>query len=246
MADFEALRESFSDVEGDYAAWREKYTPDHRYHELFDLTTQVAGHDDAVLDVGAAPFHFTFLLDDAGYDVTGIDLDPSRHAAYVDEHALTVHACDIETEPFPLADNSVSVVLFSEVLEHLRQNPLHAMEEIERVLEPGGTLFLSTPNAHSIFDLYDYLLGGNVGPSPTSEYAELSERGHMGHVRHWATSEVRELLTTYGLTVVSVDYRNWHYVDDDASLKMTVAERATDLVPRLRRFQLVTARNLFP
>lgn len=44
----------------------------------------------------------------------------------------------------PLADDSVDLVVTQEVLEHVPQ-PLKAMEEIRRVLKPGGIAFVQLP-----------------------------------------------------------------------------------------------------
>jgi SAM-dependent methyltransferase len=243
MANFDTLRRSFVGTAVDSSNWSDLYTADHRYHELYDLVVRLAESDTTILEVGAAPFHFQFLLEREGYEVIGLDLNPSRYESYIQKHALCVEECDIETERFPLSKNSVSIVLFSEVLEHLRKNPLHTVNEISRVLKPNGYLLLTTPNAHAIFDFYRYLLGNGIAPPPTEEYSMLDDLGHMGHVRHWATPEVKDLLRSRGIKVMSVTYRNWHRIGENPTLKLRLAELLTGVIPRLRRYQLILARN---
>jgi glycosyltransferase involved in cell wall biosynthesis len=51
---------------------------------------------------------------------------------------------DLE-EDFPFPDNSVAVVRAFDALEHLK-NPIHTMNEIYRVLQPGGWLLSHTPS----------------------------------------------------------------------------------------------------
>lgn len=59
--------------------------------------------------------------------------------------------------PFPGA--SFDVVIATEVLEHLpTQVPLYA--EIARILKPGGSCILSTPNIHRIQSRWRFLLTG--------------------------------------------------------------------------------------
>src|SRR4029077_3692044 len=58
-----------------------------------------------------------------------------------------VIAMDIESERFPFDDESISDVVFTEVLEHLFRNPAWTLFQINRILKPGGRLFLTTPNA---------------------------------------------------------------------------------------------------
>jgi SAM-dependent methyltransferase len=61
-----------------------------------------------------------------------VDIDPDRHPDVLgDAHAL----------PFP--DASFSVVLCTEVLEHL-EDPKQAIKEMARVLTPGGRVILTT------------------------------------------------------------------------------------------------------
>ena len=54
--------------------------------------------------------------------------------------------CDIISDiiDIPLENNSVDVILCSEVFEHL-QNPVLAVKEFSRLLKPGGMLILTAP-----------------------------------------------------------------------------------------------------
>lgn len=52
-------------------------------------------------------------------------------------------------EALPLANASVSAVVALDVLEHVAQ-PAQAAREIDRVLAPGGTVALTTPNRFSL------------------------------------------------------------------------------------------------
>ncbi|NEE21973.1 class I SAM-dependent methyltransferase, partial [Streptomyces sp. SID7499] len=52
---------------------------------------------------------------------------------------------ELEHGGLPLADGCADAVLFSEILEHL-VDPDQALDELRRVLRPGGHLMLSTPN----------------------------------------------------------------------------------------------------
>ena len=56
---------------------------------------------------------------------------------------------DVAEGDWPFDDNSFQHVLARHVLEHL-QNPVAALEEIARVLEPDGTLELVYPLGHCV------------------------------------------------------------------------------------------------
>lgn len=66
---------------------------------------------------------------------------------------------DIESEFVPAADETYDLVLMLEVLEHLDVDPMAAMMEVNRVLQIGGNLVLSTPNICSTSNLYKIMKG---------------------------------------------------------------------------------------
>ncbi len=71
-----------------------------------------------------------------------------------------VYNADIvgDIHDLPLSDNSVDGLVCFAVLEHVH-NPIRAMEEMRRVLKPGGKLFLYVPFLfyyHSHGDGHDY------------------------------------------------------------------------------------------
>jgi len=76
------------------------------------------------------------------------------------DKGLNVQRCDIDVEALPYPDGFFDVVLFMSVIEHL-YFPRHAVDEIARVLKPGGLLFLETPNAVAMGRRLDALLGRN-------------------------------------------------------------------------------------
>jgi SAM-dependent methyltransferase len=82
----------------------------------------------------------------AGYNVSAIDLDPSRIRKGVKNKIKETVHCDIERESMPYDDDIFDAVLLAEVFEHLSVDPLHALSEIRRILKPNGKLVLTTPN----------------------------------------------------------------------------------------------------
>jgi ubiquinone/menaquinone biosynthesis C-methylase UbiE len=64
------------------------------------------------------------------------------------------------TQPLPFENNSFDVVTSLANLEHL-QNPEYSLEEIHRILKPGGLLLLTTPTTFSkpVLEFLSYKLG---------------------------------------------------------------------------------------
>ena len=101
-----------------------------------------------VLDIASGEGYGTRGLLEAGAKhVIGVDIDSAacKHAAR--KYDLEVH--EGSAEHIPLDSNSVDVVVSFETIEHV-PNPEQFIREIFRVLVPGGTVIISTPET----DLY--------------------------------------------------------------------------------------------
>ena len=66
----------------------------------------------------------------------GIDRNPAGRADVI---------CDIDSFPYPFADNSFDHIYCSHVIEHV-SDVMGTMEEFYRLLKPGGTIFMATPH----------------------------------------------------------------------------------------------------
>ena len=97
-----------------------------------------------VLGCGPKP-QVSRILMEKGYKVVGVD--PSLK--YVEEANRYLgdkgSVLQGAAEEIPLPDASQDLVFFESVLEHV-DSVSHSLNEIERVLKPGGALYLSTTN----------------------------------------------------------------------------------------------------
>lgn len=193
-----------------------------------------------LLEIGAYPYHLSMLLKRLGIASVGVDLAPERGRERVESEQLDVRRCDVEREPLPFADGAFTYVVFNEVLEHLRVDPLFVLSEINRVLQPGGRLLLTTPNLYAIQRIGRFLLGRGFN-DPLNEFSKLRGIGHMGHVREYAAAEVRRFLAFAGFDILSHTFEHYYYPPG----KRGLATRALfALLPRrFRSFQIVSARK---
>lgn len=98
-------------------------------------------------------------------------------------------AADLNDD-LPFRDAEFELVLMLEVIEHLPDIP-HALREVARVLKPGGTAILTTPNRLNAASRIHYLLTGFYkGRRAPLPYRYRVEDGRNWHVMglndfHW-------------------------------------------------------------
>ncbi|WP_338898440.1 class I SAM-dependent methyltransferase [Streptomyces sp. TG1A-60] len=147
-----------------------------------------------------------------GHRVIGVDWsqDALRRARTRIPHAVRGELAD---GGLPFRSESADAVLFSEVIEHL-VDPDAALDEIHRVLRPGGHLMLSTPNLAAWYNRALLLAG--VQPV----FSEVSLRGiHgrpgtevVGHLRLYTARALREFVAASGFEVVRLRGAPFHGV----------------------------------
>jgi SAM-dependent methyltransferase len=101
-----------------------------------------------LLDVGCSSGLFLTEARAAGYDVEGIELSPDTSAFARSHFGLTVHNANASAAG--LADESFDVITLFDVIEHL-PDPLGELQQLRRLLKPGGLLLQSTPNIDGLF-----------------------------------------------------------------------------------------------
>jgi len=120
---------------------------------------------------------------------------------------LDIKKANIETEKLPYKNNTFDFIIFNEVFEHLRINPILTLKEINRVLRPGGILLLTTPNLYAIHKILMFNLGRSFNDA-YDEFNKLNIYGYMGHIREYSTKEVRKFLKNTNFKIETVIYRN--------------------------------------
>ena len=205
------IGEEITGHDGVTSEWASRYVKVHEKRFIRDLSLirQFLDADDGpVLEIGSAPFLMTTALEELGYDVIGLDLEPDRFADFIARRTLRVERGDIEAS-VPLPSGSVANVVMNEVFEHLRY-PLEAIREVARVLRPGGRLLLSTPNMRSARGVYRLVVQGRgwaVAGDPLTEHTKPESIGHMGHVREYTPTEVTRLVDGCGFDTESIVFR---------------------------------------
>jgi len=195
--------------------WLAAYCREHRSRLAADLRIleQHVAPRARILEYGAIPLVMTAALAALDYEVSAVDVKPERFSASIARLGLDVRRCDVEREPVPFPADAFDAILFNEIFEHLRINPVFTLREAWRVLVPGGTLLLSTPNLRSLRGIRNLLLrnqGHAVSGGVYEQYEKLETLGHMGHVREYTTREVSDVLARVGFRVETIVFRGGH------------------------------------
>lgn len=202
-----------------------------RFLHTLNLVPQGEGE---LLEIGGSPYFTTLLLtrfrpkyklnitnffnggpriESQRVHFDGFDGEP-------EDHEFNFHNLNIEEWEFPYKDGQMDVVVFGEVLEHMTNDPLHAIREINRVLNQDGVLILTTPNAARWENALAFLEGRNI-------YDPYSAYGPYGrHNREYTRHELHQLLT-FGGFEADVEYTaNVHEDIPASNSTLKAAKRA--------------------
>ena len=172
---------------------------------------------DRVLDLGSAAGAVTHFLSTFGCEAAGVDAEP-RAVEVARALFPALHFALADVAELPFADASFDKAVAADLVEHLADETLERMlAEVSRVLVPGGTLSLYTPNArHPIERLKerDLILARNethigLRDAPTLVSA-LERGGFVVDVDEWRPSffpGLRALERVAGPRVAALRYR---------------------------------------
>ncbi|NUK58155.1 class I SAM-dependent methyltransferase [Streptomyces lunaelactis] len=175
-----------------------------------------------------------------GHRIVGVDWsqDALRRAA---PRLSQVVRGELTGGGLPFASGSADAVLFSEVVEHL-VDPDSALDELHRVLRPGGHLMLSTPNLAAWYNRGLLLAGVQPVFSEVSLRRIHGRPGSqvVGHLRLYTARALREFVAASGFEVVTVAGAPFHGVPRP----LRPLDRLACRLPSLASILLVHARKV--
>ena len=162
-----------------------------RYHHLYDLL-DAHSPGKRLLDIGSGPGYFIEAGRDHGWDVLGVE--PSRMAAdYTRKRGLSV-VNDLFSLERARELGTFDVASLNLVLEHLR-DPVGLIADVKTILNPGGLLFLTSPND---FNPYQELLWNHAGFAPWWVVPKH-------HLNYFSTASLQKLCRRMGFDVLHVE-----------------------------------------
>jgi SAM-dependent methyltransferase len=124
--------------------------------------------------------------------IIGLEYDKERARA---THILAPNLINGASEQLPFLNNSFDVILSHEVLEHVSDDH-RSVEEMVRVLKPGGVIVLFVPNLGYPYETHGIYWRGqyHFGNIPLVHYLPSRWRQRLvPHVRSYSTSDLKQL-----------------------------------------------------
>jgi len=180
--------------------WRPFERPDQRAPRKVEMLLRQHVYPGArCLDVGCGDGRAGTVVTGCGGAYIGVDIS-QRAVAAARGRALDARLIK-GSDHLPFADNSFDVVLCLEVIEHVFL-PDRSIQEILRVLSPGGTLIVTTPNVAYWRRRLDLAL---LGRWTSFGYGLAVGRPWADpHIRFFNAGALRRLLTWCGFQSIRV------------------------------------------
>ncbi|MEO8372136.1 MAG: glycosyltransferase [Candidatus Solibacter sp.] len=176
--------------------------------------TPPGGPEDRVLEMGAYLQITPALRTKKGYgEVRGcyygkLGRSDLRRVTSIEGETFecTIDHFDAEKDPFPYPDEHFATVICGELIEHLFEDPMHLMSEVNRILKPGGHFVVTTPNIAALRGISGILQGYHPGffhayIRPAEGTGEVDAR----HNREYAPREIHQLLENSGFEVTLLE-----------------------------------------
>lgn len=160
---------------------------------LIGLVRRSVGFRGKVLDFGCGPGHLLRSLCRSGIECEGAEF--SERSVRAAERLLSDSGCGAKVTrldgfPTPFRSDGFGVVFLVETIEHLLPDERErVLRELNRIVESGGTLVVTTPNAE------------NLAASSTICPACGSIFHPMQHVSSWSARALEAELRRYGFQV---------------------------------------------
>ncbi|MGE9807699.1 MULTISPECIES: class I SAM-dependent methyltransferase [unclassified Janibacter] len=174
---------------------------DPRLRRIIEIVT--SRRPESLLDIGCGRGFLLERLADAGLTgLAGMDVYDD-----VASDRFAYERGDV-TRRLPFGDASFECVVAGEIIEHV-PDPDSFLREIRRVLRPGGTLVISTPNMVSWANRVLVPLGVQPLGTETSSEIALGRRHRVlgqgnqvqGHLKVFTYRALTEILERYGFEV---------------------------------------------
>lgn len=172
-------------------------------HKIIAVLRHFLGRADLaelrILDLGCSAGFIADELAAAGAEVIGLDIDvPGLQRAQLRFGGRVRFVCT-DGSRLPCADESVDVVNFNHIYEHV-VDPRAVVAEIYRVLRPGGVAYLGLGNRLGVVEPHYRLpFLSWLPPAAADRYVRASGRADHYHERFYVRAGLRKLFSAFAV-----------------------------------------------
>ncbi len=195
------LINTINDFEPAYLSYLGDQQHDKKNHEA--LIKKISKHADMpsarILDIGCGSGKFVQYLRSKGYDAYGLEPSTALYDTYLASHD---HCYNSDVQSFRAAHPAerFSIITITDVLEHV-DDPNAFIRAVSEMLTGGGIVFISTPDARSLF-------------------ARMAGKGwhyyNRYHLSLFSKKNLSQLMESHGLATLMLKhlarYQSLHYI----------------------------------
>lgn len=247
MSNLRAVVGGFKKYIGAIQVEAEQLYRDRYYADLKELVRARDGTPLKMLDVGCSDGRSTLSVvrDLKNITLYGLEVVPERVEKAI-ENGVQARVGKADAT-FPFEDASFDVVTANQVIEHLN-NQDKFVDEVFRVLRPGGVFLVCTPSLSSWHNIGALLMGWQ--PFPMTNFSEKDaaignplafhtgeeiEHVSMLHTRVYTVRALKDLLGLHGFRIEKAIGTGYY------PLPTFLAKKASDLDPTHSAYQYIKA-----
>lgn len=197
-----------------------------------------------ILDIGCGDGSFSVRLKNYSQEVYGLDI-AKQAVKIAQKKGIKAYQLDVENQKLPFKANFFEALYCGEILEHLF-NPDYLLDEVHRVLKPGGLLVVTTPNLSwwlnrlvLLFGFQPYLtevsLKYNLGKfKPDSNQV-------AGHIRAFTYKALKELLKIHHFEILKILNND---VAKSLPFPVNLLEKGFSFWPNLNHSNIFVLKNI--
>jgi 2-polyprenyl-3-methyl-5-hydroxy-6-metoxy-1,4-benzoquinol methylase len=217
---------------------------------VYDVVQTIGtGEDKSILEIGAYLGVVSISLSKLNYNVSATEipefLSNKRLQDLYAENDIDFSSINLDNGKIPYDDNQFNAVIMCEVLEHLNFNPLPCIQEVNRILKPGGCFYLAMPNHASLKRRVQLLFGKSTSHPISCFFEQLSDTENkiVGiHWREYTVSETKELLTSLGFEIEKTYYTSANLSTNP--FKLFLKRMLYKILPSLQEGQVCIAKKV--